>query len=123
MKQAVGDDESQRTTVAGQAFVARKLPSAVRQELHGENHLPEVVQVVVGLVEEAVPQPRAYQDAEEAVEEQRFELVVGDAAVAVLLAHDEVGKGQSDEPEQAVVTDGDAEEVEQFGIGVPVNVE
>ena len=118
-----GDDEAQGAAVAGQPLIAGELPSAAGQELHGENHLPEVVQVVVGLVEEAVPQPRAYQDAEEAVEEQRVELVVGDAAVAVLLAHDEVGKGQSDDPEQAVVTDGDTEEVEQFGIGVPMDVE
>ena len=118
-----GDDESQRTAVAGQAFVARKLPSAVRQELHGENHFPEVVQVVVGLVEQAMTQAGADEDTEEAVEEQRFELVVADAPVAVFFLHDEVGKSQADDPQQAIVTDGDAEEVEQFGIGVPVDVE
>ena len=118
-----GDDESQRTAVAGQAFVARKLPSAVRQELHGENHFPEVVQVVVGLVEQAVAQAGTDEDTEEAVEEQRFELVVADAPVAVFFLHDEVGKSQADDPQQAIVTDGDTEEVEQFGIGVPVDVE
>ena len=118
-----GEDKAQRAAVAGQPLVARELPSAVRQELHGKDHFPEVVQVVVGLVEQAVAQAGTDEDTEEAVEEQRFELVVADAPVAVFFLHDEVGKSQADDPQQAIVTDGDAEEVEQLGIGVPVDVE
>lgn len=118
-----GDDEAQRTAVAGKSFVSGEFPSSIGQNLDGQYHLPKVVQVIVGLVEEAVSQTRAYQDAEEAVEEQGFELVVGNLAVAVLPAHDEVGENQADDPQKTIVADGDAEEVEQFGIGIPVDAE
>ena len=109
--------------MTGKACIAGKLPSAVGQELDGKYHFPEVVQVVFGLVEQAVPQTRTYQNAEKAVEEQWVEEAVGYFTVAVLPAYDEIGKAQADNPQESVVADGDAEEVEQFGIGIPVDAE
>ena len=64
-----------------------------------------------------------YEDAEETIKEQRIELLVGNFTVAVLLPHDEIGEGKSDNPQESVVADGDAEKVEQFGIGIPVDAE
>lgn len=118
-----GNDEAQRSAVTGKACIAGKLPSAVGQELDGKYHFPEVVQIVFGLVEQAVPQTRTYQNAEKAVEEQWVEEAVGYFTVAVLPAYDEIGKGQADNPQESVVADGDAEKVEQFGIGIPVDAE
>ena len=49
-----GDNQSQRTAVTGKSFVSRPFPAAVRKELHGEYHFPEMVQVIIRLIEQAV---------------------------------------------------------------------
>ena len=49
-----GDNQSQRAAMTGKPFVSRPFPTAVRQELYGEYHFPEVVQVIVRLIEQAV---------------------------------------------------------------------
>ena len=93
-----GDNQSQRTAVTGKPFIAGKLPAAVRQELHGKYHFPEVIQVIIRLVEQTVPQSRSYQDAEEAVEEQRFECLFVDFPVVVLAVYYYVGKSDTYHP-------------------------
>ena len=93
-----GDNQSQRTAVTGKPFVAGKLPVAVRQELHGKYHFPEVIQVIIRLVEQTMPQSRSYQDAEEAVEEQRFECLFVDFPVVVLAVYYYVGKSDTYHP-------------------------
>ena len=121
-----GDDEAQRAAVAGQAFVARPFPVAVRQELDGQEHLDErlhAAQVIFRLVEQAVAQAAAHEDADETVEEQRVELVVAYPEVAVFAAHDEVRARDTHYPQQAVVADGEPEEVEERRVGIPVDVE
>ena len=84
--------------MAGKAGVARHLPTAVRQDFYGENHLEEMVLVVGPVVEYAVAQSCAYQYAEEAIEEERFEFLFVYSAVAILALHDEVGKSKTDNP-------------------------
>ena len=119
-----GDNQAQRSAVAGKSLVSRPFPASAGQEVYGEYHLPEMIEVIVGLVEQAVPQPRPDEYAEEAVEEERLELVVAYFLVAVLSAYHEVSQSDAHNPQQAVIADGDAaEEPEEFGIGVPVDGE
>ena len=64
----------------------------------------------------------AGQDTEEAVEKERLELGIADFLVPELLPHYQIGKPNTNDPQQAVITDGNtSEEFEQFGIGVPVD--
>ena len=49
-----GDNQSQRAAMTGKAFIAGPFPTTVGQEVDGEYHFPEVMQVVIGLVEQAV---------------------------------------------------------------------
>ena len=93
-----GDNQSQRTAVTGKAFVSCPLPSAAGQRLEGQNHFPEMVQVIVRLVEQAVSQSCSNQYAEEAVEEQRFERLFGDFTVAVLAVHYYISQYEAYEP-------------------------
>ena len=78
-----GDDEAQRAAVAGQALVAREVPAARGVGAEGEEHLQRMGQVVGRLVEEAVAQTGADEDAQEAVEEEGLELLLGDALLPV----------------------------------------
>jgi len=83
-----------------------------------------MIEIVFGLVEEAVSQSRPDEYAEEAVEEERLELIVAYFLVAVLLAYHEVSQSDAHNPQHAVIADGNAsEELEEFGIGVPVDGE
>ena len=54
-----------------------------------------MVLVVGPVVEYAVAQSCAYQYAEEAIEEERFEFLFVYSAVAILALHDEVGKSKT----------------------------
>ena len=92
-----GDNQAQRAAVAGKAGVTRHFPSCGGL-LDGENHFNEVVLVVCPVVKYAVAQSCAYQYAEEAIEEERFEFLFVYSAVAILALHDEVGKSKTDNP-------------------------
>ena len=92
-----GDNQAQRAAVAGKAGVTRHFPSCGGL-LDGENHFNEVVLVVCPVVKYAVAQSCAYQYAEEAIEEKRFEFLFVYFAVAVLVLHDKVGKSEADNP-------------------------
>ena len=92
-----GDNQAQRAAVAGKAGVTRHFPSCGGL-LDGENHFNEVVLVVGPVVKYAVAQSCAYQYAEEAIEEKRFEFLFVYFAVVVLVLHDKVGKGEADNP-------------------------
>ena len=61
-----GDDKAERSAVAGQSLVAREFPSAVGQEMNGNEHLEDVFSAakeIVGLIEQAMPQSGTDQDA------------------------------------------------------------
>ena len=71
--------------------------------MDGQQHLEEALerrQEIVGLVEDAVAQAGANQDAEEAVDEEGVEVFVLNLLLLVEAAYDEEGDGQTDEPAQ-----------------------
>ena len=70
--------QTQRAAVAGQPLVARVVPSSHSVLLHGQHHLQRMREVVCGFVEQAVAQSGTDDYAEEAVEDQRVELLLGD---------------------------------------------
>ena len=127
-----GDDETQSAAVRSQPFIAGELPRAVLHEMDGQEHLDDVLagrEEVVGLVEQAVAQSGAYQDAQKAIEEQRVEQVLlhflpvlrqrphGYLLLIEQLSHDDIGQCQTDEPAQRIPTDGS-----QRQTGVPIDV-
>ena len=57
-------------------------------------------QVVAWLVEQAMSEPRANQDTEEAVHEHRFELFFADFLLLVELVHEQIDAYQADCPAQ-----------------------
>lgn len=101
-----GCHQAQRAAVRGQPRVARKVPCARSVLPDGQQHFYGVCEEVARGVEQAVPQTCANQDADEAVEEERVELLVGDALSAVEPLHNEVGGAQAQHPEQRVVAQG-----------------
>ena len=118
-------DEAQRAAVRGQALVARHLPPAVGQEVYGQQHLDEAPprrQEVVGLVEDAVPQACTYQDAQEAVDEQRLKLLVADLLFLVQSPHDEVRQCQAYEPAQRVPPESPRADVKRLKVRVPHDI-
>ena len=61
-----GDDKAERSAVTGQSLVACEFPSAVGQEMNGNEHLEDVFSAakeIVGLIEQAMPQSGTNQDA------------------------------------------------------------
>ena len=71
------DNEAQGATVTGQTFVARIVPVAQCILLHGQNHFQGMAEKVLGLVEEAMSQTCTDEYAEEAIEDQGVELLLG----------------------------------------------
>ncbi len=102
-----GQHKAQCAAVAGQALVARHHPMravvargkphepgspqlGARRFLDGQEHLGKVVQIVVGLVEQAVTQPGTHQDAHEAVEEHGVELVLAQLLLLIEPVHEHI---------------------------------
>jgi len=120
-----GEHQTRRAAVGGQSCVARHLPTAVGQEVDGQQHLHEALerrQEVVGLVEDAVAQSGTDEDAEEAVEEQRVEQLVLDFLLLVEFPYHEIGNNQTEEPAQGVPAEGVRADAECFYRRVPDDV-
>ena len=109
--------------MAGESGIAAEFPVAVGHDFYWQQHLDETVgaaQVIVGLIEEAMAKARTDEDADEAVEEERVELLVRNLLAPVEPSDDEVGKDESHSPHQRVPLD--AERAKSYGIevGLPV---
>ena len=124
--QVEGDDEPYGSAVRGQAFVADKLPRAVGHVVYRDDHLDETVparEEVLGLVEEAVTQSSADQDAQKAVNEKRLEVGIFYFLFFIQPLHDEVGQQQADEPAGGIPPNGERTDAEDLEIGIPKDVE
>lgn len=64
-------------------------------------------EVIVGLVEKAVPQAAAYQHADEYVEEERLRLLHLEALLLVNLLHQEQAQAEAYHPAERVVAHGE----------------
>ena len=112
--------------MAGQSLVAREAPRAVGQEAYGQHHLHHVLaagEEVARLVEQAVAQARAYEYADEAVDEERVKQFGLDFLLLVQPLHYEECRQQPQQPAQRVPAQAEASEVEGHEVGVPVDVE
>ena len=115
------DDEAQRAAVAGQSLESRVVPVAHGVLLHGQHHLHGMAQEVLGLVEQAVAQAGTDEYAEEAVEDQGVELLLGDALLAEQPVLQQIHREEADGPAQRVPTHAERADVEQEDVGVPVD--
>ena len=73
----------------------------------------------VGLIEQAVSQACADEDAYEAIDEERVEESFLHLLLAVEPLHDEIGECEADEPAQRIPVDGEPPEREGGVGGVP----
>ena len=132
-----GNHQSQGSAVAGQSLVAGHGPMGlfvsggnphqprcpafrIGRFLDGQQHLNGVGQEVVWLVEQAVAQTGARQNADEAVHEHGFELLFADALLLVELVHEQVYGSQAQTPAERIPSDGQNAQVDGYDIGVPV---
>lgn len=121
-----GDDEAQRAAVAGQSFVACVVPRTVGPHLGRHNHFQHVggaAEEVIGLVEQAVAQSGTNQDAKEAVEHERVELLVTNALFLVEPVLQQIDTKQADGPAQGVPAHSERPDVERKDVGVPINIQ
>ena len=94
--------------MAGQSLIADEAHTR-GGEAYGEPHLKEageVVEVVLGLIEDAVTQAGTEQDAEEAVEEEGLEELGLYLLVLIELLHYEIAACQAQHPKQGVEAQG-----------------
>ena len=103
-----GYHQAECTAMACQALIADEAHTR-GGEAYGEPHLDEageVVEVVLGLVEDAVAQTGTEQDAEEAVEEEGLEELGLYLLILVELLHYEIAACQAQHPKQGVEAQG-----------------
>ena len=94
--------------MAGQPLITDEAHARAR-EAYGEPHLNEageVVEVVLRLIEDTMPQAGTEQDAEEAVEEQRFEELVLNLLILIEFLYYKIGTGQAQHPKEGVEAQG-----------------
>ena len=111
-------DKSERAAVTRQAGVACVAP-AVGGAADGEEHLDGVTEEIGWLIEEAVAEPCADKDADEAIEEEGVELFARNALAAVETGYDEVGQHESDSPAERIPAQAEVADVQGDEIGVP----
>ena len=118
------DDEADGAAVGCQAFVASQPPTAVGHETGGKEHLDETGhagEVVLGFVEQAMPQACPDEHTKEAIEEEGVELLVLNLLLLVEPLHDEVGDDEPEAPQEAVPPDGEETNGECLDGGLPVD--
>ena len=84
--------------MTGETCIAGPFPTSIGQELYRQYHFPEMMKIVFRLIEQAMSQACSDEDAEKAVKEQRFKLVIADFFVSLLVADYEIGTGDTDDP-------------------------
>ena len=76
--------------------------------MEGDEHLDETLpasQVISGLVEDAVAESSTDEYTEEAIEEERLELLVLYLLMLIKTLHNQIGQQQADAPQQGVPAD------------------
>ena len=94
--------------MAGESLIADEA-NARGSETDGKPHLDEagkVMEIIGGLVEDAMPQTGTKQDAEETIEEQGLEEFVLYLLVLIEFLHYEVGACQAQHPKEGVEAQG-----------------
>ena len=97
------EDDAECAAMGSQARVAHQFPAFVGL-LDGEQHLNRMREEIARLVEQAMAQARADEDADEAVEEERVELLGRNLLLAVEAIDNEIGQRQSQTPHQRIPT-------------------
>ena len=105
--------QSERAAVGGQSSIARTLPASASIP-DGQEHFNGVAEEIARLVEQAVAEARTDEDADEAIEEKRVELALRDALCLIELIDDDIGRYQSDTPEEAVPMERETADGEHF---------
>lgn len=91
--------------------------------MYGEQHLRDMVEIIRGLVEEAMPQACTYQDAQEAVEEHGFKLLITELLLSEETVHEQIHSQQSYAPAQRIPAYSQRTQFNGCGGGVPMNEE
>ena len=90
---------------------------------YGKQHLGDVMQEVLGLVEQTVAQTSAYQDAQEAVDEHGVELLVAQLLLAEQAMHEQIHAHQAHTPAERIPPHGQRTQLKGRGGGVPMDEE
>ena len=93
--------QSERAAVRGQSSIACTLPASASFP-DRQKHLNGVAEEVAWFIEQAVAEACADEDADEAIEKERVELALRDALCLIESVDHDVGRYQSDTPEEAV---------------------
>lgn len=112
--------QSERAAVGGQSSIARTLPAGASFS-DRQKHFNGVAEEIARLVEQAVAEARTDEDADEAIEEKRVELALRDALCLIELIDDDIGRYQSDTPEEAVPMERETADGEHFLRWLPEN--
>ena len=78
--------------------------------MYGQEHLQNMLptaEEIVGFIEQTVSQTRTDEDAEEAINEQRVEILVFDFLFLIQVFHDKESEAQSEQPAQRIPADGE----------------
>ena len=119
------EHQAQRTAVRGESAIAREAPSAVRQEVDGQEYLHEVFprrEEEVGLVEEAMAKTCSGEYADEAVDEERVEQLGLHLLLLVQTLHAEVSQRKTHEPAERVPVELKRAELEGCSARIPKDV-
>ena len=113
--------QPKRTAVGSKAGETGETPNARRVLFHRQDDFKRMGKKISGLVEEAVPEARADDDADETVEEERLKLVLRNFLLLVEVIGCHVGQRQTDAPTETVPTHAERSYAEGFHGGIPEN--
>ena len=117
--------QSDGAAVACQSLIAGELPRAVGHEVYWQYHLhhvPAARQEIVRLIEQTVAQARAYQYADEAVDEERIEQLRLYLLLGIQPFYYEICRQQTEQPAQRVPAERETADVECHKVWIPHNV-
>lgn len=110
--------------MTGESGIAAEFPVAIGHDFYWQEHLDETVgatQIVVWFIEEAMSESCTDEDADEAVEEERVELLVRYLLALVEPSDDEVGEDEPHCPHQRVPLDAERTDGNGIEVGLPVD--
>ena len=115
-------NQSQRTSVAGQSGISGKHPSALWQEMYRQYDFQRMTQEVLRVIEQAVTQACPGKDTDKTISKQRLESIQRKSLLLVQMV-DHLTAGQNgNHPQHAVPSEGKTAEVKQCRVRVPVYV-
>lgn len=120
-----GYEHTKYASMACQALISRKFPTAVWHVMEWYQHLDEVIpsaEKILWLIEETMSQACSYQYADEDIEEQRLKLLRSYLLFLVEALHQQIAKYQADEPASGVVADCQWTQMRQYWVWVPYDI-